>query len=105
MIRDVTIHAVLNGFVVQVGCQTTVFETGDMLLVRLGDYLRHPEQTEQQWRDTALNAKHTLLDVPTPTVNQGIGLGQCATERAPRYEGEQCATACYPDNPTPVRTR
>jgi hypothetical protein len=62
MIRDITIKAVLNGFVCQVGCQTVVFESRSELVSALGTYLEKPEDVEKNWRLNALNAGHTLRE-------------------------------------------
>lgn len=59
MIRDISIKAVLNGFVVQVGCQTVVFGSVNDMLANISDYVRNPEQVERKYRDLP-NAKHTL---------------------------------------------
>ena len=49
IMRDVTIHKVMNGYVVQVGCQTLVFETREKLIFELSRYLAAPEQVEKQF--------------------------------------------------------
>jgi hypothetical protein len=61
VIRDINIKAVLNGYVVQVGCQTVVFSTRTDLILALNSYLENPEQTEKQYQALP-NARHTLLD-------------------------------------------
>lgn len=60
MIRDIKIHAVLNAFVVNVGCQTVVFDSIESLAGSIEAYLRFPENTETDWRAGAINARHTL---------------------------------------------
>ncbi len=49
--RDVTIRKVMNGYTVQVGCQTLVFETREALLRELGRYLEAPGVVEQEYAD------------------------------------------------------
>jgi transcription initiation factor TFIID subunit TAF12 len=53
--RDVTIRAVLNGFVVKVGCQEVVFESRERLLSELDRYLTDPNTVEQEYREQAVN--------------------------------------------------
>lgn len=60
MIRDIHISAVMNGWLVKIGCQTLVFESTGDLLNELSQYLREPEATEAKYRQYAMNAKHTL---------------------------------------------
>jgi len=60
MIRDISIHAVLNGFVVQVGCQTIVFNTVESLASNLVLYLNNPSEFEKEFVHTAINHEHTL---------------------------------------------
>lgn len=65
MIRDISIHAVLNGFVVQVGCQTIVFNTAESLASNLTLYLNNPDEFEKEFIHTAINQKH-LMPLPPP---------------------------------------
>ena len=60
MIRDVKIHAVLNGWVVTVGCQQIVFTESDHLLKQLGRYLVNSKAVEKEYREMSVNS--TLLD-------------------------------------------
>ena len=66
MIREITIRAVMNGFIVTVGCQTIVFDKIEHLVGALNDYLMDPMRTEKRWLDTAINAKYTLRGEPQP---------------------------------------
>lgn len=59
MLRDVTIHAVANGYVVTVGCQTFVFQDRVVMLHEIGAYLTDPEGTEKRYREHEPNMKHT----------------------------------------------
>lgn len=47
--RPITIHTVLNGFTVQLGCQTIVFESAARLLAELGRYLDNPAVVEKEY--------------------------------------------------------
>lgn len=62
MIRNVTIQACLNGFIVSVGCQTLAFTSVDDLTVKLAGYLRDPEKAEKEFLKDAINRRHTLGD-------------------------------------------
>jgi hypothetical protein len=65
MIRDIHIRAVLNGFVVRVGCQEVVFDNIDKLLIELGKYLLDPEVVALDYIHCSLNARHVSdLDGP-----------------------------------------
>jgi len=60
MLRRITIATCLNGFIVEVGCQTLAYSP-DKLLTDLGHYLRNPEETEQRIIETeGINRRHTL---------------------------------------------
>ena len=67
MIRDITIHAVLNGFEVKVGCQTVVFTDITEMLKEIKRYLKNPETVEKEYLEKALNAKHIVPQNPAPT--------------------------------------
>lgn len=60
MIRNITIQACLNGFIVSVGCQTLAFTSVDELTVKLAGYLREPEKAEKEFLKEAINRRHTL---------------------------------------------
>lgn len=47
--REIQIRQALNGYVVQVGCQTVVFESKEALLAHLSLYLANPRQYEQEF--------------------------------------------------------
>ena len=49
MMRQITINKALNGFIVNVGCQTLVFEDYERLLVELRRYFISPEVTEKEY--------------------------------------------------------
>lgn len=67
-IRPVQIQQVMNGYLVQVGCQTLVFESQSTLLVELGKYMEQPETIEREYRH-----KHGLNEdcpMPEPAANR-----------------------------------
>ena len=99
MIRDINISAVLNGWVVKVGCQTLVFDEITKLVLSLSDYLRNPEETEKRFLTNSVNAKHTNGGaVPT---SYGEQCGEPA-----RSLGEVIRTASHivPYNGNPITT-
>lgn len=80
MLRRITIAPCLNGFIVEVGCQTLAYTSPDKLLTDLGHYLRNPEETEQRLIETeGINRRHTLEE-PRDLAPSTMGL--CATEPA-----------------------
>jgi hypothetical protein len=82
--RSVTVNAVLNGWTVQVGCQTLVYTDPDKLTGDLRDYLRDPKAKEAAVIESAVN-KRLLQDVPAvaqapmPTLNT---IGGCDVQAA-----------------------
>ena len=55
--RDITIKTVLNGWIVQVGCQHLVFTSLDVMLKDLTAYLEDPKGTEDKYQAEAVNAE------------------------------------------------
>jgi len=82
MIREIRIQAVLNGFVVRVGCQTIVCESKGKLLRELGRYLENPEGVEAEY------LKHTINAVGGPLVE---AVQPMDTVYPPPYGGERQA--------------
>ena len=87
MIRDLNIHPVLNGFVVQVGCQTLVFKKLAHMTAEIERYYGNPEQVEKEYIATAVN-KTKGEPAGIATLNRAYA-GQteqeescCATERS-----------------------
>lgn len=78
MFRPLTITAVLNGWVVQCGCQTLVFQDRNQLTSELDAYLKDPQATEARFLKTAVNKEHT-----------GIGTPAMATEVAQPMGGDR----------------
>ena len=67
MIRDIRISAVLNGFEVNVDCQTLVFTDVTEMLKEIRRYLKKPEEVEKEYLEKALNAKHIVSQNPART--------------------------------------
>ena len=77
--RDVTIHAVLNGWTATVGCQTLVYTDADKLVGDLKEFLVDPEKKEKAMTESAVNKR--LLREPQLAMPQMQNtLGGCATE-------------------------
>ena len=58
MFRPITINAVLNGWIVMVGCQTVVYQDRNQLVTDLDAYLKDPAATEARFLKTAVNQAH-----------------------------------------------
>jgi hypothetical protein len=59
MFRPITINAVLNGWIVTVGCQTVVYQDRNQLVTDLDAYMRDPDATEARFLHTSVNQGHT----------------------------------------------
>ena len=91
--RDITIHAVLNGWVVTVGCQTVVFDSLEKMISELEQYFLDPIKREKWYRDNAINAKHTI--------NNGEGPGDPLRQPDPvqwRAYGQSTQTVGQPQS-------
>ena len=68
MLRPININAVVNGFVVNVGCQVLAYTSKEKLLADLGSYLNDPQGTEKRLlAEEGFNRKHTMGDdTPRP---------------------------------------
>ncbi len=55
MCRNIRINPVLNGFVVEVGCQTVVINNTAQLAAEIKRYYDNPDQVEKEYRDRAIN--------------------------------------------------
>lgn len=47
--RPITINRVVNGFYLQVGCQSVVFETQEKMLAELDRYFKSPRDVEKEY--------------------------------------------------------
>lgn len=64
MYYSVTIKKAANGFVVEVGCQTLVFENQTMLLAQLDKYLTDPRRAEREFNEKYYPGKLSSEPVP-----------------------------------------
>jgi hypothetical protein len=77
--RNVTITAVMNGFTVQVGCQTLVFNTREELLRELDAYLADPKETERRYRQRfRVQGSEGVEAAAAPRYNETAA--ECATD-------------------------
>ena len=88
--RSVTVNAVLNGWTVQVGCQTLVYTDPDKLTGDLRDYLRDPKAKEAAVIESAVNKRllqeiPAIAEAPMPTLN---ALAGCGTQAVPMAQHE-----------------
>lgn len=89
MLRNIQIRPVLNGFLLNVGCQELAYTDTNKLLGDLGDYLRNPEETEKRIIEKdGFNRKHTLsapieaaAPTPTPTPTNCVQTGDSSGRR------------------------
>jgi hypothetical protein len=70
MIRNILVKAVANGWIVEVGCQTFVYDNMAKLTLDFQSYLMDPHGTEKRIMESAVNAKHTMQNEPTPCCPQ-----------------------------------
>jgi hypothetical protein len=91
VMREVNVRPVLNGFVVQVGCQTLVFNRIEDVAENLVAYQKDPEGTEKKFAETAVNKTLGGGPVPEPVerLNRRTGLVQSARLQ-PAYGQEDC---------------
>lgn len=86
--REVVIRKVLNGFIVQVGCQTVVFQNKTELLVELSNYIDNPAEMEKKYgwdNSVAVTAVHQCATaIPT---SQGRFGGETVGYRDPSTPG------------------
>lgn len=110
MIRAIGIEPAANGFIVQFGCQRLVYESIDVLVCDLRDYLQNPEETETRLaKAKCFNLKHTLGPMPVgysqettapdpgpyENTSQRAGLGMDRPECYPTQYGTQ--SNCVPE--------
>lgn len=92
MLRRISIDPILNGFIVNVGCQVLAYTSIDKLVFDLNQYLRKPEETEKRIvEEEGINKRHTL--------NEPRGMDNVAAElrRASQMTAcDPCAQATGP---------
>ena len=84
--RKVTISKVMNGYIVQVGCQTLVFASSETLLAELAIYLADPILIERAYIERYGGITNDVPPTPTTQTDYrfstaGLGLqgGQAST--------------------------
>jgi hypothetical protein len=70
MFRPITITAVLNGWILGVGCQTVVFQDRDQLVRELDAYLKDPAGTEARFLKSSVNHAHVGGPLQAEPANQ-----------------------------------
>lgn len=90
MTREITIVPVLNGYILNVGCQRVVFQDRAQMLTEIEVYLKYPEQTEQRYLNNRVN------DACLTNVLQGCPTNKTCEESTP-------ATSITPVNLAPGR--
>lgn len=63
--RHIEIQAVLNGYIVNVGCQQVVFETREKLVAELTRYMTSSKDVEKEYIEKATNG-FTMTEPITP---------------------------------------
>lgn len=100
--RDVLIKAVLNGWIVEVGCQTLVFTDEAVMFAELSRYLDNPAKIENIYLRDSVNAKFfqrgdPIAGVPEDHRHAQSGRAPFAT-RIESIRGERCAVDFVPSD-------
>jgi len=70
--RTIIINAALNGYVVNCGCQTLVYEDAETLIKELREYMHDPHAKEAATIKTAVN-RYLIGDLPrNPAAEDGL---------------------------------
>lgn len=118
MLRQINIRPVLNGFVVQVGCQELAYSSITRLTDDLHRYLSDPSAAMKKLAPEFINRKHThphdfdAFPVPamppnTPPPSAACGVGEPtrwhhpAPVRAEQWEANVTVTTTTPPTPPP----
>lgn len=75
MLRPIKIKPCLNGFIVEVGCQTVVFNTPDQLGAEISRFYKDPNKVEQEFIAKRVNDM-MANPAPTPDVNPTLTSAQ-----------------------------
>lgn len=62
--RAFTIRPVLNGYIVDCGCQTLVFASNEALLDAISKYVTEPQKTERYFLENSLHSGLVLNEGP-----------------------------------------
>jgi hypothetical protein len=86
MIREIHIRPVLNGYIVNVGCQTIVFTDRKTAVGTLSDYLHNPDEVEKHFLANALNKMEPACPQPcaVPTAGTDVAAQAPIAERPRR---------------------
>ena len=91
--RQITINKCMNGLIVNVGCQTLVFEDRTKFVLALSKYLENPDQTEKEWLEKFGMDHGNAVQAPaTPPPYHDERL---RTASEARYVGEAAQTRSY----------
>ena len=90
MIRSFMVTPVLNGYIVEIGCQRLVFESVEKLTTNIALYLNNPDEVEKAFLDGSLNSRHRNSQEPaqpTPVLRNPYGVpagigGDCGQAEA-----------------------
>lgn len=99
--REVRITAVMNGYIVTVGCQTLVFTTREEMLTELGRYLANPCGVEAEYIER-FGQKPSRAGEAVGIANYDRNI-RTAAEEARTYAGAQCGTGSAALDPRPGR--
>lgn len=87
MIREIKIRPVLNGFLVEVGCQSIVLDSVAKLSAEVSRYYTNPDAIELEYTRNAINK---LNEGPVPCAPNAVGdRSQVINERS---RAEQCGS-------------
>lgn len=91
MIRDIKIRPVLNGFIVDVGCQTIVYDDKAKMISDLSLYYQNPKAFEEEFmRTRAINKEFTM---PNQSYEQRARATEAAMMAGGMFDTEGIARA------------
>lgn len=92
VMRSIRVSPVLNGFVVEVGCQTLVFNRIEDVAENLVAYQKDPDGMEKKFAAAAVNKTLDNGPVPEPLNRRTTGI---SARLEPAYPQDTCANeAC-----------
>jgi hypothetical protein len=94
VMREVIVRPVLNGFVVQVGCQTLVYNRIEDVAENLIAYQKDPEGTEKKFAESAVNKTLGGGPVPEPVNRLNRNIVQSARLQPAYQEDRNAGEAC-----------
>jgi len=74
MPQELRITPVLNGFIVQAGCQTLVYNSSDHIITEFTEWVREPEKIERRYRETM--EKKGICPPPPPDTMTAQEIGR-----------------------------